>query len=73
MNQKKKTTHQEPIESIKVWIVLGYPSNILGCISNYCNYTSKKKLGFIQPSPKVDNFFNIRHTKTMIEHKRCRI
>ena len=30
--------NQEPIEGIKVWILLGYPSK-------YCNYTSKKKLG----------------------------
>ena len=48
--QKLINTHQEPIEGIKVWIMLGYPSNILGCPSKYCNYTSKKKFG--QGSPK---------------------
>ena len=29
----------------KVWILLGYPCNILGYQSKYCNYTSKKKFG----------------------------
>ena len=28
--EKLIITHQEPIEGIKVWILLGYPSNILG-------------------------------------------
>ena len=27
--EKSIITHQEPIEGIKVWILLGYPSNIL--------------------------------------------
>ena len=31
----KLITHQEPIEGIKVWILLGYPSNILGYPSKY--------------------------------------
>ena len=37
--EKLIITHQEPIESIKVWILLGYPSKILGYSSKYCNYT----------------------------------
>ena len=37
-------THQEPIKGIKVWILLGYPNNILGYLCKYCNYTAKKKL-----------------------------
>ena len=35
--EKLIITHQEPIEGIKVWILLGYPSK-------YCNYTSKRNL-----------------------------
>ena len=31
----KLITHQEPIEGIQVWILLGYPSNILGYPSKY--------------------------------------
>ena len=30
--------HQEPIEGIKVWILLGYPSNVLGYKSNVLWY-----------------------------------
>ena len=26
----KLITHQEPIEGIQVWILLGYPGNVLG-------------------------------------------
>ena len=38
--------------------MLGYPSNILGSPSKYCNYTSKRKLGqFPHPPPPLDNFF----------------
>ena len=44
-------THQEPIEGIKVGILLGYLCNILGYPSKYCNYTSKKKLGRFLHSP----------------------
>ena len=33
-------THQEPIEDIKVWILLGYLCNILGYQSKHCNYKS---------------------------------
>ena len=63
--EKLIITHQEPIEDIKVWILLGYTSNILGYTSNilgytsnilgypskYCNNTSKKKLGWVPNSP----------------------
>ena len=28
--------HEEPIQGIKVWILLVYPSNILGYPSKYC-------------------------------------
>ena len=31
----KESTHKEPIEGIKVWLLLGYPSNILGYPSKY--------------------------------------
>ena len=30
IREKLIITHQEPIEGIKLWILLGYPSNILG-------------------------------------------
>ena len=33
MNEWKESTHKEEIEGIKVWILLGYPSNILGYAS----------------------------------------
>ena len=33
--EKLIITHQEPIEGIKVWILLGYKSNILGYPSKY--------------------------------------
>ena len=42
--EKLIITHQEPIESTKVWI-------LLGCPSKYCNYTSKRKLGRFPHSP----------------------
>ena len=61
-------THQEPIEGIKVWILLGYLSNILLYPSKYCNYTSKNKF-----HPFMDNFYNSLLTKNIIEHKRCKI
>ena len=38
-------------KGIKVWILLGYTSNILGYPSKYCNNTSKKKLGWFPHSP----------------------
>ena len=43
--EKLIIAHQEPIEGIKVLILPGHTSNILGYPSKYCNYTSKKKLG----------------------------
>ena len=43
--EKLLITHQEPIVGQKVWILLGYQSNMLGYPSKYSNYTSKKKLG----------------------------
>ena len=52
---EKLITHQELIEGIKVWIFFGYPSNLLGYISKYCNYTSKKKLGQF-PQLKISIF-----------------
>ena len=42
IKEKLIITHQEPIEGIKAWILLGYPSGILGYPSKYCNDTSKK-------------------------------
>ena len=49
--------------SIKVWILLGYPSK-------YCNYTSNKKLGRVPHTPHpVDNFFNIHLTKKIMNIK----
>ena len=36
----------------KVWILLGYPCNVLGYPSKYCNYTSNKKLGRFSHSPR---------------------
>ena len=50
IKEKLIITHQEPMEGIKVWILFGYPSNILGYPSKYSNYTSKKKLG---PFPQM--------------------
>ena len=93
-------SHKEPIEGIKVWIllryisnilrypsnilrypsnilrypsnILRYPSNILRYPSKYCNNTSKKKIDlFLHSNPSVDNFFNIRLTKNIIDYIRC--
>ena len=44
--EKLIITHQEPIEGIKVWILLGCLCNIFGYPSKYSNYTSNKKLGW---------------------------
>ena len=54
-------TYQEPTEGIKVWILLGYPSNIL-------RYKSKviRKVPSFPPALPVDNFFNIHLTKKII-------
>ena len=74
--EKLIITHQEPILGIQVWILLGYPSNILGYPSEYCKYTSMMKLGWFPHSPQpppVGNFFNIHLTKIIIEHKRSEI
>ena len=57
--------------SIKVWLLLGYPSNILGYPSKYWNYTSHTKFGQFPHSPPVDNLFTLHLTKNIIEHKRC--
>ena len=43
--------HKEPIEGITVWLLIGYPSNILGYLSKYWKYTSKTKLGRFPISP----------------------
>ena len=43
--EKLIITHEEPIEGIKVWILLGYSSK-------YCNYTSNRKLGRFPHSPR---------------------
>ena len=59
-----------------MWLLLGYPSNILWYPSKYWNYFSKMKLGWFTHSPQslpVDIFLNIHLTKNIIEHKRCRI
>ena len=34
-NEQKEPTHKEPTEGIKVWLLLGYPTNILGYPSKY--------------------------------------
>ena len=54
------------MEDPKVWLLLGYPSNILGYSSKYGNYTSKKQLGQFPHSPPVDNFLNIVLTENII-------
>ena len=61
--------YQEPIEDIKVYILVGYPCNILGYPSKYCNNTSNKKLRLFPHSPwtqPVDNFFNSLLTKILL-------
>ena len=72
ITEKLIITHQEPIEGIKVCILLGYPCNILGYPSKYSNYTSKKKFGHFPHSPCHPQwiFFNGHLTKNIIEHKR---
>ena len=45
-------THQEPIEGIKVRLLLWYPSNIFEYPSKYRNYASKKKFGRFPQSPR---------------------
>ena len=62
----RRNQHKEPIEGIKVWLLLGYPSK-------FWNYTPKTKLGRFPQDLPVDNFFNLHLTKNIIEHKRCRI
>ena len=69
-------THQEPIEGIKVRLLLRYPSNILEYPTKYQNFTSKKQFGWFPHFPRpppVDNFFTLHLSKNIIEHKRCRI
>ena len=64
-------THQEPIEGITVWILLVYPCNILGYPSKYCNYTSKKKLGWFPhfPSPPWSTFLIFISQKILLNIK----
>ena len=67
-------THQEPIEGIKVWILLGYPCNILGFRSKYCNYTSKMKLGQFPyfswvPTPLWTTFLIVVSQKILLNIK----
>ena len=72
ITKKLIITHHEPKEVIKVWILLGYPSNILGYPSKYCNYISKKKLGQFPHSPwppPVDSFLNIHLKKILLNIK----
>ena len=45
-------THKEPIEGIKVRLLLGYPSKIYGYPSKYRNYTSKIQFGLFPHSPR---------------------
>ena len=52
-------TNYDSIECIQVWMLLGYPSNILGYPINSGNYTSKRKLWWFPTSPRpppVGNF-----------------
>ena len=54
------------IECIQVWILLEYPSNILGYKINTGNYTSQRKLERFPTSPRPPSggsFFNIHLTK----------
>ena len=39
--RKINNSHKEPIEGIKVWILLGCSRTILGCPSNILGYPSK--------------------------------
>ena len=69
-------TYQEPIEGIKVWILLRFPCNILWNPSKYFNYTSKKKLGLFFHSPcqpQWITFLIVISQKNIIDDKRCRI
>ena len=54
-----------------MWILLGYPSNILGYPCKYCNYTSKKKLGQFPHSswPPIDNFLIFISQKIVLNIK----
>ena len=71
--EKLIITHQEPIEGIKVWLLLRHPCNILGYPSKYCNYTSKKKLGWFPHSLHWITILIFISQKNIIEHKSCRI
>ena len=41
MNKQQEATHKEPIEGLKVWLLLAYPSNILAYPSNILAYPIK--------------------------------
>ena len=60
-----------------MWILLGYPSNILGYILGYqVNTVITLPRGNYDGSPippPVNNFFNIHLTKNNIVHNRGRI
>ena len=40
MNEQKEPTHKKTIEDIKVWLFLGYPSDILRYPSDIHGYLS---------------------------------
>ena len=47
----RRNQHKEPIEGVKVWLLLGFPSNILGYPSKYQNHTYKNRFGQFPHSP----------------------
>ena len=70
--EKVIITHQEPRESMKVWLLLEYISYILGYPSKYCDCTSKRKLGRFPhstPAPPVDNFLIFISQKILLNIK----
>ena len=56
---------------MKVQLLLGYLSNILGYPSKYQNYTSKKEFGRfpIPPGPPVDTFLSFISQKISLNTK----
>ena len=69
ITEKLIITHREPIEGPKVWILLGYPCNILGYPSKYCNYISKKKLGWFPRPPQWITFLIFISQKILLNIK----
>ena len=64
----RRNQHKEPIEGMKVWLLLGYLK-----LHFYDEIRTVRRFPQAPHPPPVDTFFTVRLTKNIIEHKRCRI